>query len=198
MMSREVLDRAAYSAIFLAALLGLQACNSGGTNSDTKDVFNLSSEKEAAEEPKEFVADPRAFCPKTIIRTGTETYRTFSSGVKKDDVGALNHLEYQATINETVRECNYSPDNLNIRVGVRGRVINGPTGATGTLVAPIRIAVVNTDREVLFSELHQVSATIPEGGSFARFSLIEGSINLPVPKVANLLIYVGFDEGPPS
>ena len=198
MMSSKNFNRAAYPAIFLAALLGLQACNSGGTKSDTKNVLNLGGENQTAEEPKEFVADPRAFCPKTIIRTGTETYRTFTSGVKKDDVGALNHLEYQATINEAVRECNYTPDNLNIRVGVRGRVINGPTGATGTLVTPIRIAVVNTDREVLFSELHQVSTTIPDGGSFARFSLIEGSINLPVPKVANLLIYVGFDEGPPS
>ena len=184
----------------LAAMLGLQACNSAGTDKKTKtqDALDVSGENKAEDAPVDYSNDLRAFCPKTVIRSGTETYRTFTDGIKKEDEGALNHLEYQATISETVRECNYSPNNLNIRVGVRGRVINGPTGVTGTITAPVRVAVVNTAQDVLFSQLHQVAVTIPEGGTFARFSLVESGINVPVPKIPNLIIYVGFDEGPPS
>ncbi|MEO0329739.1 MAG: hypothetical protein AAF217_14215, partial [Pseudomonadota bacterium] len=110
--------------------------------------------------------------------------------------GALNSLEFQSTITQTARECNYSPTNLNIRVGVKGRVINGPTGATGTINAPVRIAVVQSPNTVLYSKLHQMPVTIPEGGSNARFSFVDSAINLPVPERPNLVIFVGFDEGP--
>ena len=140
----------------------------------------------------------RAFCPKTVIRAGTETFRTFEPGVNKDDPGALNSLRFQATVTEVARECNYSPNQLNIRVGVKGRVINGPTGATGSINTPIRIAVADTANQVLYSQLHQVPVTIPEGGSNARFSFVDGNIFLPVPERNNLVVYVGFDEGPPE
>lgn len=180
-------------AAFSAALL-LAACNSAGSKKND-DPLGVSQVAEA-EKPKDESNNLRAFCPKTILRPGTESFRTFENGVKKDDPEAINSLRFQSTITEVVRECNYSPTNLNIRVGVKGRVINGPTGATGTLDVPIRIAVVNTSDEVLFSQLYQVPVMIPEGGSNARFSYVENNINLPVPERPNLLVYIGFDEGP--
>ncbi len=85
-----------------------------------------------------------------------------------------------------------------MRVGVKGRVINGPTGLTGTLNVPLRVAVANTANEVIYSQLHQVPVTIPEGGSNALFSFVDGDINIPVPDKNNLVVYVGFDEGPPE
>jgi hypothetical protein len=40
--------------------------------------------------------------------------------------------------------------------------------------------------------------TIPDGKSNAFFSFVDGNINIPVPEKPNLIVYVGFDEGPPS
>lgn len=182
----------------VSAVLVLSACNSTGGGSSTSDALDLNQQETAEQAPIDQSKNLRAFCPKTVIRAGTETYRTFENGVNKDDPGALNSLEFQATITETVRECNYSPNNLNIRVGVRGRVINGPTGATGSINTPVRVAVVNVANDVLYSELHTVQAAIPEGGTHAKFSFVDGNINLPVPEKPNIVIYVGFDEGPPD
>ncbi len=176
----------------------LAACNTA-TKNQTEDTLGITDQQEVAEaKPIDQSNNLRAFCPKTILRAGTETYRTFEGGVKKDEPGALNSLQFQSTITDVARECNYSPSNLNMRVGVKGRVINGPTGLTGTLNVPLRVAIANTANEVVYSQLHQVPVTIPEGGSNAFFSFVASNINIPVPDKNNLVVYVGFDEGPPS
>ncbi|MEL7429342.1 MAG: hypothetical protein AAFN43_05015 [Pseudomonadota bacterium] len=179
-------------------LLVLAGCNSSGTGgSSVVDGLDAGQQIKTGQ-----AADPsqnlRAFCPKTVIRAGTETYRTFEAGVSKEDPDALNSLRYQATITEVARECNYSTTQLNMRVGVKGRVINGPTAATGTINTPVRVAVVDTANQVLYSQLHQVPVTIPQGGSTARFSFVDGNIFIPVPERQNLTVFVGFDEGPPD
>ena len=182
------------------ALIGLSlltACNTASNQTVTEDTLDLDQQVQQ-NVPEDRSGDLRAFCPKTIIRDGTEVYRTFVGNVKSTDPGALNSLEYQATITEVARECNYSPTNLNMRVGVKGRVINGPTGATGSFTAPVRVAVVEAPNNVLYSKLHQMPVNIPEGGSNARFSFVDGEIFLPVPERPNLIVYVGFDEGPPE
>lgn len=181
------------------ALLALVGCNSsGGTGgSDVVEGLTLDQQKPASAEIDQS-QNLRAFCPRTVIRAGTETYRTFTDGVSKDDPGAMNSLRFQATVTEVARECNYSGNQLNIRVGVRGRVINGPTGATGTINTPVRVAVASTANEVVYSQLHAVPVTIPEGGSNARFSFVDGNIFIPAPDKPNLIVYVGFDEGPPE
>ncbi len=179
----------------------LAACNTA-TKNQTEDTLGISDQPEQTETAEVQTIDPatnlRAFCPRTILRAGTETYRTFEGGVKKGDPSALNSLQFQSTITDVARECNYTPGNLNMRVGVKGRVINGPTGLTGTLNVPLRVAVANTANEVIYSQLHQVPVTIPEGGSNALFSFVDGDINIPVPDKNNLVVYVGFDEGPPE
>jgi len=181
-----------------ALALTLAACNSA-TKSQTDDTLGVTEQQEVAEvQPKDESNNLRAFCPRTIIRAGTETYRTFEGGVTKDEPNALNSLQFQSTITDVARECNYSPSNLNMRVGIKGRVINGPTGLTGTLNVPVRVAVADSANEVVYSQLHQVPVTIPEGKSNAFFSFVDGNINIPVPDKPNLVVFVGFDEGPPS
>lgn len=181
-----------------ASALILAACNSA-TQNQTEDTLGVSGQPEVAEkQPVDQSTNLRAFCPRTIIRAGTETYRTFEGGVTKDDPGALNSLQYQSTITDVARECNYSPTNLNMKVGIKGRVINGPTGLTGTLNVPVRVAITSSADEVVYSQLHQVPVTIPDGKSNAFFSFVDGNINIPVPEKPNLIVYVGFDEGPAS
>jgi hypothetical protein len=181
-----------------ALSVALAACNTA-TNNQAEDTLGISDQQDVAEEQVNDQSNNlRAFCPRAIIRGGTETHRTFVGNVKKDDPGALNSLKFQSTITEVARECNYSPNNLNMRIGIKGRVINGPTGHTGTINVPVRVAVANTANEVLYSILHQVPVTIPEGGSNALFSYVDSGINIPPPENSNLIVYVGFDEGPPS
>lgn len=175
-------------------------CNSAGTGgpsaSDLVKDLEPGQQVQIAEPDKS--KDLRAFCPKTVIRAGTETYRTFEPGVSKDDIGAISSVRFQATVTSVARECNYSGGQLNIRVGLKGRVINGPTGAVGTINTPVRVAVVTTGKDVLYSQLHQVPVTIPEGGTTAKFSFVDGNIFIPEPEKPNLVVYVGFDEGPPE
>ena len=197
MLGREISSFSRWAVLAFLGI-GLAACNSTSGNK-TEDALGLDEQADvASSETVDPVKNLRGFCPKTVIRAGTEIYRTFEGGVKAGDPDALNALQFQSTITEVVRECNYTASNLNMRVGVKGRVINGPTGLTGTLNVPIRVAVASTSQEVLYSQLHQVPVTIPEGGSNAPFRFVDGAINLPVPDRPNLIVYVGFDEGPPE
>ena len=185
----------------VAALMGfafLGACNTSGTQSENSVAETLQLGQQNQETEQAAVQDLRAFCPKPIIRAGTETYRTFEDGVTRDDPGALNALRFQATVTELARECNYLGGTLGMRIGIKGRVINGPTGATGTIETPVRVAVVNTAKEVLYSRLHKVPVTIPEGATTARFSFIDEDVLVPAPTGRSLIVYVGFDEGPPE
>lgn len=180
------------------ALAGCNASNSSDTGGTGAVDGLLLGQQKRIGEARDPSKDLRAFCPKTVLRAGTETYRTFEDGVSKDDPGALNSLRFQATVREVARECNYGNGQLNIRVGVKGRVINGPTGATGTINTPIRVAVATTANEVLYSQLHQVPVTIPEGATTAVFSFVDGNVFIPAPEKQNIVVYVGFDEGPPE
>lgn len=185
------------------AAITLVACNTASNTVNPDDALGLDKQNQqqtevAEAKPVDNTNNLRAFCPRTVIRDGTETHRTFENGVSKDDADALSSVAFQSTITEVVRECNYSQTNLNMRVGIRGRVINGPSGRTGTVNVPVRVAVTTTGNEVLYSQLHDVPVNIPEGGSNALFSYVDSQINLPVPDKSNLVIFVGFDEGPPS
>lgn len=184
------------SGLLISTLL-LVACNTAGTGgkSGPDDALGLGQETVSAEKaPVDNTQNVRAFCPRTVIRDGTETYREFGPPAEN----GAKPVSFQSTISQVARECNYSPTNLNIKVGVRGRAINGPTGKTGDFIVPIRVAVVDTAKDVKYSVLHQVPVTIPPNSSNSAFSYVDGNINVPVPDKPNLIIYVGFDEGPPE
>ncbi|MCO5135131.1 MAG: hypothetical protein M9908_12455 [Phyllobacteriaceae bacterium] len=108
------------AAILLAAVLA--GCNSAGTNNveNTLDVAN-SGQSGSNVPARDAIQDPRAYCPQTVLRAGTETYDLYPKGVSKEDEGASSQLRFRATISEIARECNSAGEFLNIRVGVRGR-----------------------------------------------------------------------------
>jgi hypothetical protein len=176
-------------AVNLALLVALSACTSSGS------VDALNSANDSKKSNAEEVVDLRAYCPKTTIFAGTETLRVFPKGVKKESKNALKKLRFQATIQEVVRECNYISETLAMRVGIAGRVINGPTGETGDMELPIRVVVSRGD-DVLYSQLHKINASIVPGRSFATFRFVDEAVNIDKPTKENILIRVGFDEGP--
>lgn len=198
-VNRQSPKAAAFRKGIIAVMAGvvLASCNSSGT-SKVDDALNVTPQNNqiASNQPvQDTYQDPRAYCPKTVIRAGTETYNVYPEGVGKDDEGASSKLLYRGTITEVVRECNSAGTFLNIRVGVRGRYLTGPQGNAGTFDMPVRVAITQGDA-VLYSTLHQIPATLQPGQQNGTFAYVDGNISIPKPESANLLIYVGYDEGP--
>jgi len=139
------------------------------------------------------VQDLRAYCPKTVMRAGTEKIDIFPHEKKRGEAPALDQLQFRATITDVARECNYAGQFLNMKVGAAGRVISGPSRATGTVTLPLRIAITQGET-VVYSQLHEVVTTIEPGRSSANFSFVDTAISFPKPQSENIVVYVGFDE----
>lgn len=180
-------------ALLLCIGAALSACTSAGTNS-IDDTLSVSPQQAALPKPDP-IQDPRAFCPKTVLRAGTETYDIYPDGIDDRNAAAASELRWRATITEVARECNTAGSFLNIRVGVRGRYLSGPKGETGAFVMPVRIAVTRGE-EVLYTKLHQIPAEIPVGRRNGTFAYVDNAISIPKPDKENVRIFVGFDEGP--
>ncbi|MEX0751990.1 MAG: hypothetical protein WD073_03580 [Xanthobacteraceae bacterium] len=107
-------------------------------------------------------------------------------------------LRYQGTIGEMARECKVVEGIMTMKVGVRGRVLVGPSGGPGTLDLPLRFAVVREGPEpqVIVSKLHKIPVTIPEGAPNVVFSYIDEDVTFPRPSANDInayIVYVGFD-----
>ncbi len=183
----------------MLAALAAASCTSSPNESLSGPTGVLGSPQPQPPEPppltEQQIADLRAYCPKTVLRAGTETLRLYPEDVTEEDEDAALKLRFQANILEVARECNYTGDFLGMRVGFAGRVINGPTGDSGTLELPVRVAVTRGD-EVLYSKLHTIPVTIHPGSTVATFRFVDNNIAIAKPESENILIFVGFDEGP--
>ena len=130
------------------------------------------------------------YCPELRVREGTEALRRYERG-KENDPGSII---WQASIGDTARECLYDLEgNLTLRIGVSGRVLAGPKGGPGDVNVPLRIVVVKYQEATLYSELKQLSITIPAQNSTVFRNVYE--VTVPSPgRDRDYLIYVGFDE----
>lgn len=197
-VSTKALIQSGNKFVGLACLAGLVACNSSGGGSGVDDALQIespSASNVSTVPQPDAIQDPRAYCPKILLRDGTQVYDVYPDGTKAEDENASKLLKYRSTITETVRECNSAGQYLNIKVGVRGRYLSGPKGDTGAFNMPIRVAVTRGE-EVLYSQLHQVPADIPVGRRNGNFAYVDQNISILKPENPNILIYVGFDEGP--
>jgi ABC-type Fe3+-hydroxamate transport system substrate-binding protein len=160
------------------ALLTLAACQTG-----TEEVLD----------PDEVIteADLRAYCPQVILREGTSSFRTYTKG----NDGNADAVIYQASIADQTRTCKYRNGQLLMTVAVAGRVVTGPEGRTGTIELPIRVAIVE-GAETVYSQLGRLSVSVTPTGGASQFLYTDDQIVLPEPSERNLVIYIGFDEGP--
>lgn len=177
--------------------MALVGCNSSGTNTvdEALNVPSQTNQQIASVPAPDKIQDPRAYCPKTVLRAGTETFDVYPDGRKTDENPDRSQLQYRATISDVARECARAGTFLNMKVGVRGRYLTGPKGEAGGFNMPIRVAVTRGD-EVLYSQLHQVPANLAPGQTNNTFSYVDGNVSFPVPDAENIIVYVGFDEGP--
>lgn len=165
------------------ALLVLTGCNAVSSLNpiSKKPVVDLS----------EFTKSGTNYCPKIELRQGTESFNVYEGGASGDP----KKLIYQARIDETARECSIANGQMQIRVGINGRVLAGPrSSTTDTLSVPVRIAVVKFQEAVLFSEIEPISVQISDFDRTPDFVTV---VNVAVPDPGedrDYIIYVGFDR----
>jgi len=175
----------------LGAALGLAGCTGGGQAAGPavtgSSATNATTTAAPAADLGRFAS--LGYCPELRIQPGTQTLRRAAGG--EDDPRAVL---WQATIADTARECRYGPDGrLTIRVGVAGRVVAGPKGGAGPISAPVRIAVVRYQENVLATQLDRLTVTIPPELSTTFEKVYE--VTVPAPGAdRDYIVYVGFDE----
>jgi hypothetical protein len=133
-------------------------------------------------------------CPSVDIRTGAGT---LAVAAKQQDPTA-NDLRYQLTFIELARQCFADTGTVRMRVGVQGRAIVGPAGASGQINAPIRYAVVQegVHPKTVVTKFRRVPVTLDSTNS-TIFTDIEDDLSFPMPPTDALqkyVVYVGFDE----
>jgi hypothetical protein len=133
-------------------------------------------------------------CPSVDVRQGASTLSIMDPKASSPALGQ----RYQGTITRTARECRVRDKMVNIRIGLQGRIIIGPAGGAGQVTVPIRFALVRDGIEpkTLYTKLHVIPVTVPEGQPNVLFSHVEEDMTVPMPPLAefdNYVIYVGFD-----
>lgn len=178
----------------LALAIGLGAC--AGVSEKT--VAQNTSGSLVSAPPKDAsnadFAKRDTYCPPLQVRSGTSTMEVYERGHEKEQA----HVRYLASISQTARECTMSGDTLTIKVGIAGRVVSGPKGAAGSITLPVRVAVVKQlgGEGPLYSQLFKIPVTLSAPSLAANYNQVEQVVVQAPPADRNLIIFVGFDEGP--
>jgi len=176
------------SALVLAT--ALSACSSDGGFSARSLVSGGTDPKVEQETLEKFAVV--AVCPDVQVRDGTQMLAVFEKGKEGD----YNAIRFQGTIRKFARECRTDASGTTtIKVGVAGRLLAGPNGATGAATLPIRVVLVRNGDEVLYSKLYPMNVTIASGAAAADWDFVAPDVIVTGDKSqGNFVIYVGFDE----
>jgi len=203
-------DSAALIAAALVIGVGMSGCSSSGSSSalgtDASSFFDrlgFGAKPKTSGTTGAEAANPdqQEFdCPNIEIRQGASTLTVAA----KDSEANAADLRYQGSIVRTARECPLRDGIVNLRVGVEGRIVLGPLGGPGEITVPLRMAVVHEGPEpkTILTKLYQIPVTIPPNEGRVNFTKIADDMGFPMPKPPGLIdeyvIYVGFDQMPPS
>jgi hypothetical protein len=135
------------------------------------------------------------YCPPIQIRAGTATMTVYERGHENEQ----QYVRYLASISQTARECTMVGDTLTIKVGIAGRVVAGPKGSAGNITLPIRVAVTKQfgGTGPLYSQLFKIPVTLAAPSFGANYNQVFDQVTVTAgPQDRNLIIYIGFDEGP--
>ncbi|MEM8796205.1 MAG: hypothetical protein AAGE61_11610 [Pseudomonadota bacterium] len=133
------------------------------------------------------------YCPSIQILSGTGVLTAFAA----EDEDASRQVDHQAAITRSGRECRLEDGNLIMRIGAAGRAVRGPNSEQTSINLPIRVAIIEDDQKVLFSQLYAQPITF-QSANAEGFSFVEENVTVPFPQTENLKILVGFDtkDGP--
>lgn len=172
------------------ACVGLLAASCSSTGGSA----GLTTVSDSSVTPEMFLA--QGYCPPVQIRPGTESIRVYERGHD----GEAAFVRYQGSISTTARECHVlGPSTLSIKVGIAGRVTAGPKGGPGSVALPIRVAVVKQNGgNVFYSQAVNAAGAISPPQLSSEFAHVVENVTVQLgPDDRDLIVYVGFDEGPP-
>ena len=201
MTERPLSARLAVSAAVLLFGAAVSGCSSVGgmfassssSTSGSSDLLPAATGAQASATP----AAPAEFdCPSVEIRSGASTL-TINAAGKPTEGGALD-LRYQGSIVRTARECQLVAGNVNLRVGIEGRIVLGPAGGPGNIEVPIRLAVVEegANPKTIATKLYRTAVAIPPDQSNSNFYYVAEDLAFPMPRGGDIdkyVIYLGFD-----
>lgn len=180
----------------LAVTVAIGGC-SAGTGTSGLSSFGERFNQAAATGTTVAQATPESstvdVCPAVDVRPGASSLAFNTAGAE----GAMG-LRYQATLGQTARECHNVGGNLNMKVGVQGRIILGPAGGPGTIEVPLRLALVEEgpSPKTHWTKLYRIPVTIADGVPNVAFTHVEEDLTVPMPAGSALesyVVYVGFD-----
>jgi hypothetical protein len=175
-------------AMVCGALALLSACSSTDSGAELEaNAGALGAPGGAAAAATAWATAPESrFCPNVTLREGT--------AILRKSVG--DEVDYVASISEATRDCRIIDGRLRMQIGVAGRVVPGAAAQARAVNLPIRVAVLRGE-DVIYSELGQQTVSVAPGAGAKTFRYIDQGIALD-PSERNVVIYAGFDEGPPE
>jgi hypothetical protein len=155
-----------------ACALLLSGCGSTGSSIGNLIAFNSTTAPAPTDMTKRI---DKVDCPIVDVLEG--------GGVMQ--VGSGQGLRQQFSIGETSRECTIVNGQIQIRVGVSGRVVAGPAGGPGTFSVPIRVGVRREDnQQIVTSKVFNVPASIPAGQGSSTFAFVSDPVVVPFTREA--------------
>ena len=138
----------------------------------------------------------RGYCPPVQVRAGTEAFVAYEKKHEEDPL----YIRYQGSITDTARECSGGIDQLTVKIGIAGRVVGGPKVKEGQVELPLRVAVVKQHGgTVIYSQAFKIAGHLTAPAYSNGYRQVVDNVTFPVgPDDRDLIIYVGFDDGPPK
>lgn len=184
-MTGRILARLALFGLMLA----VASCQSGDAGGMLG--FGGAPKERKPEEGKVLASELLAYCPRVTVKEEAGFINRYAKGGEGDPA----KLSWQASITESTRSCNRQTGMLAMKVAVAGRVVPGPAGASGAVNVPIKISVVRSDGEVLYSQSFNQQVTLG-GGQAQQFVFTDSNVVVPIPSDNTLQLFAGFDAGP--
>lgn len=184
-------------ALAIAATTGLAGCGFGsfmGGAGDAKLADTSATQTEIAQAAPTALPAIATECPPIKIRNGAEAL--FSYADKK--VGDARALNYQAVIDKESRNCVVSVGQINLKMGVVGRLLLGPSGSNSENVTlPLRFAV-ESNGNAMFTQRYDIPVTVTPPNQSEEFVKVVENVNIPYVSGDDIVIWVGFDPSKDS
>jgi hypothetical protein len=175
-----------FAVSFMIAAAG---CKSGDNAAAVVDPGTGSAK---APEGKILESELRAYCPPVGLREGTAFLSVYAKGGDNDPT----KLIYQSSLSAVTRKCTYGPGTITLEVAVAGKVVPGPMASDGPVKLPIRVAVIDTAGQPLYSNIGNYEVQLARANGAAQFIYTDANVTIPTPAPGTVQASAGFDEGP--
>jgi hypothetical protein len=160
----------AISGLLVAGCSSPSSDTGGGSRLGNLLAFNTSTPKEVV------VGQAAVYCPPVSVQPGTAAFTLYERGQEGNIMAVTN----QANFGELARECADVGGQNAIRVGISGRLIQGPKGTVGnTVPIPVRFVVLDPDDKPVATRVTRLQTAIPPGQSGVSFTHVEEFGGLP-------------------